>query len=446
MSSPARRFASLLLPLVVLACGRSSPPAARDAASAPATAIPPAHSAAAADWCAEHSLPESKCTFCHPELVAKFREAGDWCEEHDVPESVCVACGAELTPPATAGSTVRLASPTVESTIGIETSIASGGAGGGEAEVFGRLAFDPSRLARISARSEAGIVDVRVDVGDRVAAGAPLVVLESAAAGEASAELAAAEAAVRSAERELARQKQLAESGLAPRRELDEAERSVAEARGAAAAARAKLSASGGVGAGGRTVLTAPFAGTVASRTAEVGRMATPDEVLVEVADPARIRAELDVPEESARGLRRGATLRLVIAGESATATVSAIAPAVDPHTRTVKVFAAVPNRGGRLRAGTPVGAHLPVKVSGGAAIVPASAVQPVEGKSVVFRRTEPGRYEPVEVTVAARHGDAVEVAGLAAGAEVVTTGAFLLRTELLRDAIGAGCCAPGPR
>ena len=41
--------------------------------------------------------------------------------------------------------------------------------------------------------------------------------------------------------------------------------------------------------------------------------------------------------------------------------------------------------------------------------------------------------------------GGAVEVLeGLAPGARVVTTGAFLLKTEILKDAIGAGCCEGG--
>ena len=50
--------------------------------------------------------------------------------------------------------------------------------------------------------------------------------------------------------------------------------------------------------------------------------------------------------------------------------------------------------------------------------------------------------FEPVAVQTGEAHGDLVEVrSGLEAGAEVVTTGAFLLKTEIMKESIGAGCC-----
>lgn len=44
------------------------------------------------DWCAEHELPESKCTRCDTSLAAAFKATGDWCPEHGLPESHCVKC------------------------------------------------------------------------------------------------------------------------------------------------------------------------------------------------------------------------------------------------------------------------------------------------------------------------------------------------------------------
>ena len=44
------------------------------------------------DWCAEHAVPESVCTKCHPQLIDGFKAKGDWCAEHDLPESHCRLC------------------------------------------------------------------------------------------------------------------------------------------------------------------------------------------------------------------------------------------------------------------------------------------------------------------------------------------------------------------
>jgi membrane fusion protein, heavy metal efflux system len=47
-----------------------------------------------------------------------------------------------------------------------------------------------------------------------------------------------------------------------------------------------------------------------------------------------------------------------------------------------------------------------------------------------------------VRVSPGDAHGDEVEVvSGLSPGAEVVTAGAFLLKTEIMKESIGAGCC-----
>jgi len=53
------------------------------------------HNYAGRDWCREHGVPESECTRCHPQLVAKFKEKGDWCKKHDRPDSQCFLCHPE---------------------------------------------------------------------------------------------------------------------------------------------------------------------------------------------------------------------------------------------------------------------------------------------------------------------------------------------------------------
>ncbi len=75
------------------------------------------------------------------------------------------------------------------------------------------------------------------------------------------------------------------------------------------------------------------------------------------------------------------------------------------------------------------------------ALLVPRDAIQRAQEHDLVFVRTAPGQFDPVAVQLGARAGSDVEVVrGLAPGVEVVTTGAFVLKTEILKDSIGAGC------
>lgn len=82
--------------LALAACSENSPAAAPGpkAASqhADAGVVPGSH----ADWCAEHAVPESKCTRCDSSLVAAFKATGDWCAEHSLPESQCLKCNPGL--------------------------------------------------------------------------------------------------------------------------------------------------------------------------------------------------------------------------------------------------------------------------------------------------------------------------------------------------------------
>ncbi|HSN90999.1 MAG TPA: efflux transporter periplasmic adaptor subunit, partial [Anaeromyxobacteraceae bacterium] len=142
------------------------------------------------DWCKDHAVPESKCTKCDPRLVARFVEAGDYCREHGYPESVCPICHPERVPagkepPAfpEPGLRVRLASVQTGRDVGIETAVAEPRKVAKVLEVVGQLDFDRNRLAHLSARGEALVVDVKVDVGDDVKEGEPLAVLTSAAVG-----------------------------------------------------------------------------------------------------------------------------------------------------------------------------------------------------------------------------------------------------------------------
>lgn len=406
------------------------------------------------DWCREHQVPESKCTKCHPRLVAQFIEAGDYCRQHGFPESVCPRCHPELVQ-ARAGEVnvvapqlqVRLASAGTEKDAGIETAIVREGPVAKTLQVVGTLDFNQNRRAELSARSEALVVQVHVDVGDDVRAGQPLVTLSSGAVGGNRAQMNAARARLDAATRAVSRERALLESGFSTPRDLDEALREEAAARAEIEAAGAALDAAGAGRSGtrGTYVLSAPFAGTVVARQAVAGKSAEPGQLLVAVADLHTMWAQLDVPEEDASALREGqrVTLRFDgLRGESRQGVLSRVAPTVDPHTRTVRARVELPNPGRQLRAGLFFHADILVSSPRRALLIPRRAVQYVDEQPVVFVRKDAGLYTPVSVELGLPVDENIEVIeGLSAGAEVVTTGAFLLKTEILKDSIGAGCC-----
>lgn len=404
--------------------------------------------------CREHGVPEAMCTKCKPQLVAKFVEAGNFCREHGLPESVCPYCHPELAraagiePPTfpPPGTTVRFAKDTIEARAGIQTERAAEAAFSEAIDVVGQLEFNQNRLARLSARHEALVTEVEVDVGDEVKAGQQLVLLTSGGVGGAQGRLSATKARLEAAEATLMREEQLLARGISSRREVDEARAQLAAAQGEHQAAQAELRAAGAgsTGSGGYYALSAPFAGDVVNRNAVAGMTALPDEVLIEVADLSTVWAMLDVPEEVAMRVRprQKVTLRFESGiYEDIVAEVSRVAASVDKQTRTVRVRVDVANDKRTLKAGLFLRARIELAGAEKAILLPRDAVQRAEGHDLVFVRTSEGVYEPKTVQVrAAPEGRVAVTRGLDAGAEVVTVGAFLLKTEILKDSIGAGC------
>ena len=410
------------------------------------TESPPAD---ASDWCAGHGLPESKCTVCNPELTAGFQAAGDWCAEHGYPESACPTCN-PMPPPSSAfepGTRVRFRSPELEARVGIETvRVSTGGLGVG-VEATARLAFDADRVAEVRAPAAGVIRALKVGLGDTVDAGSPLVVLDSADVGELRARLAAAREQRRTAEAGLGRQRELREAGISSPRQVDlaaqEAEAAASQVRAAESALRA--AGASGEGTSGHFAVSSPLAGTVVRRPALLGSAVSGTELLVMVADTSRVWALLDVREEEVDQVRPGQLVTLTVDGVQAQpfeGVLTWVSAEVDPRTRTVTARAELENPDGLLRANQFGRAVISIGAAEQVMSVPRSAVQRLDDGAVVFVRAERGLYEPRAVNLGRSVGDLVAVYGpLEPGEEVVTTGAFLLKTELRRDAIGAGCC-----
>ena len=78
--------------------------------------------------------------------------------------------------------------------------------------------------------------------------------------------------------------------------------------------------------------------------------------------------------------------------------------------------------------------------------MVPKDAVQWEGCCNVVFVREAPDRFRPRKVELIRGTGPYYQVSsGVEPGEEVVVDGSFLLKTELKKSSIGAGCCGIEP-
>ena len=179
------------------------------------------------------------------------------------------------------------------------------------------------------------------------------------------------------------------------------------------------------------------------------GEAARPDQNVFTIGDLSQMWVWADVYEGQVRqvlahehhGDMRATVTAKAFPGEAFPATVDFVAPSMDEKTRTLKVRIGVPNPKGKLRAGMFVNVELYLPSGPDALVVPRAALLSDEGRSFVFVRHH-GDYwvrRPVETGRAS--GDRVEITkGLAGGETVATEGCFLLKSDVLRSKMGAGC------
>jgi cobalt-zinc-cadmium efflux system membrane fusion protein len=451
MRSRSIHVVLLLAALLVSGCGRGAD--VEPQASAPGAV---AAAAVAEDMCAEHGVLEVICTQCHAQLIPVFRAKGDWCPEHGFPMSVCPihhperggrpAAPVALDEAPASGTKVRFRTLQAAKDAGIETVPASAGMEGAGVVATATLLADASHMAVVNPRAASVVRSIRADLGSRVARGAPLAILESAAVGEDRARLQAATARASVAEASYQREKDLYEKGVSALREVQEAEREWTSAKAEVAAASGALGMIGtAAGPAGTYELRAPIAGTVTRRTATVGTLVDIDDVLFEIVDTATLWAEIDVPEAQVPRVRPGQRVVLRVdglPGREFHGTIQFVSPSIDPQTRTAKARAALSNRDGVLRANMFARAVISDDANRAAVLVPRSAVQDAKGVEIVFVQLAVDSYEARRVRTTPAGNNMVAVtADIRPGDRIVTTGSFLLKTETLKESIGAGCC-----
>lgn len=437
--------------LLACSCSKNSPSPPQQLKSA----AEPAASPADGKLC-DHGVLEAICTKHNARLIPVFQAKGDWCAKHGFPESVCPICRPERGgKPAHAvtqekaprdGLKIRFKRPDTAASAGLEWVKVSELTRSAGVTAPARLSYDGTRLAQINARAPGVVRSLKVDVGSKVEKGSALLVIDSPNVGADRARLAAAKARVTTAEDNLLRQQRLVSEGIAAQQVLLTAEQERAAARAEHEALQAALAimGAGGGGAGGYT-LTAPIAGVVTQRNVTIGKLVDGQSVLLEIVDTRSLWADADVAETELPRVAPGQSVVLTfdaLPNRELKGTISYVAPAVDPHTRSAKVRVPLQNEDGSLRANMFGQARIAASEAKPRLVVPRAALHRVEDVPLVFVRLSNTEFETRRVKPGTSDGDLIEiVSGVKAGEDVVTTGSFLLKTETSKESIGAGCC-----
>ncbi len=190
--------------------------------------------------------------------------------------------------------------------------------------------------------------------------------------------------------------------------------------------------------------LIAPFDGTVIERNVVAGEVIEPSKPLFVVADTTQMWVTADVPLAEAKRIKVGQKFTFRpdgAADDEATGAITWISTAVDDQTRTVKVRADVANPESRLLAYTFGKAYITIREVPSAIAVPAEAVQWEGCCNVAFVRLTDDIFQTRKVKLGAKVNGFTEVlVGLAPGEVVATTGSHVLKSEILKSALGAGC------
>ena len=337
-----------------------------------------------------------------------------------------------------------------------------------EVDVVGTLAAREE--VTVSAEVEGRVARLVHDLGDRVAAGDPLVELDQeklryrldeqrAALEQARArygadgdgdlpplermpEVASASAQLAEARQQLDRAETLAARNLLPQSQLDEAKTRVETATAAHASAlasarqlRAEITArQSALGFAARelrdAIIRAPFEGFVAERMVSTGQFVRVQAPIMRIVRLHPLRLTAEVPERFAPWIETGRAVAVradAYPGQVFQGIVVRISPAVNLRSRAFAIEGEVPNADGRLKPGTFARVQITTDHVDRALTVPAAAIQSRYGTNRVFV-VHDGQVAGREVVLGDRLGDRVEVLkGLDPGTSIVAADVELL-------------------
>ncbi len=311
-------------------------------------------------------------------------------------------------------------------------------------------------MADITTLVRGRVVDVYADLGQQVEANALLAILYSSELGLAQSAYLKSRAKLHVAEQAYARAKFLLQEQVIGEAEAQRRQAELLSMQAEAHEARDHLKLLGMTDDEFRRLdksrdirshvpIVAPFAGRIIGRNLTRGEVIETTEKLFVVADLSEVWVRANIPEKDipfvhsvhASGgtqaeVRINAYPREIFKG-----TITYVGDVLDPATRTMQLRLELPNPEGRLKPEMFATIRLFSESQPDRLAVPEAALQRDQDRIFVFVQRNANEYEAREVQIGESNGTLTTIlGGLNEGDPVVTHGAFILKSELLKKQV----------
>jgi len=337
--------------------------------------------------------------------------------------------------------------------VGIELETVTTGNLSAEIRAPAAVSPAPGAQAIVTAHAAGTLVSIDKRLGDTVRAGETLARVESREAAAIAADRDVAISKASLARSVMQREKGLFEQHVTPRQDLETAQAQLSAAESEERRARA-AAANAHVGVDGRSIqIVSPLSGHITAADARLGSFVQADTELFRIADPSHIQFEASVTAADAARITAGDPAVVESRSRnSIDAVVRSVTSAINEQTRSATIVLSLadppkksrsdgPGAGRNPLEGLPASGELvqvmitPRAASPAGFVVPEEAVQRIDGRDVVFARTQTGfRVQPV-VVGSRSGGRSLVLSGLAAGEKIATRNAFFLKAELGKGA-----------
>jgi cobalt-zinc-cadmium efflux system membrane fusion protein len=328
----------------------------------------------------------------------------------------------------------------------------------------GEVALNENAAVHITPRIGGIIEAVTTDVGARVKAGDTLLSVSSVELGRVLAEYERNQTLSELSEKVLARETRLLEQKVGSEQDMIDAQMTFEQHRADLTTSEQTLHVFGlteedlagmrgrpHAASAGRLPVRAPIAGTIIEKHAVAGELAEPGKDLMLLADLTTVWVWANVHSRDLARLlaaekrgRVGVEVRVsAFPDQPFMGTLDYVGATMDEHTRTVKVRATVANPELALRPG--MFCEAAIALGNGQAeevlVAPRAAVLADAGKTFVFKHWKDDFFIRQDVRTGREFFGMVEILnGVEAGDVVAAEGAFLLKSDVLREKMGAGC------